>query len=312
MMEFRTCVEIDSPKVKIGYRDKVMFLGSCFADEIGSKMSELRFSVSVNPFGVLFNPSSIVASIEKMIDNSSFDAEIVVKNKDVYFSRMHSGLFASLDENILLSNVNESLIKAREFFSKSEFVVVSLGTAWVYRYIKGDFVVANCHKSPASEFKREFLNPQEIYDQFAKVISAHPEKNWIFTVSPVRHFKDGAHGNQLSKSSLHLAIELLKNSFHNVSYFPAYEILNDELRDYRFYATDMLHPSEMAVDYIWQRFAENYTKSGESQLISKIERVNSMNKHRALFSDSSEYKSFAAQRDKLEKEIQAEIAKLRL
>ena len=306
-MELRTRVEINPVSYKIGMRDKILFLGSCFADEIGNKMRELRFQALVNPFGVLFNPASIVAVLEKLIDNNEFSEDIIVKNKDVYFSRMHSGIFASLDQNDLLRSINESLSATRDFFVKSDYIIVSLGTSWVYRYIKGNFIVANCHKEPSAEFVREFLYPDEIFKIFSKVISLNSNKKWIFTVSPVRHFKDGAHGNMLSKSSLHLSIERLMQSFPNVSYFPAYEILNDELRDYRFYATDMLHPSDVAVDYIWQRFSDNYTRADEKGLISKIGRLNGMIGHRALFPESSEYKSFAAQRDRLEKEIKAEI-----
>lgn len=300
-------MEINPVSYKIGMRDKILFLGSCFADEIGNKMRELRFQALVNPFGVLFNPASIVAVLEKLIDNNEFSEDIIVKNKDVYFSRMHSGIFASLDQNDLLRSINESLSATRDFFVKSDYIIVSLGTSWVYRYIKGNFIVANCHKEPSAEFVREFLYPDEIFKIFSKVISLNSNKKWIFTVSPVRHFKDGAHGNMLSKSSLHLSIERLMQSFPNVSYFPAYEILNDELRDYRFYATDMLHPSDVAVDYIWQRFSDNYTRADEKGLISKIGRLNGMIGHRALFPESSEYKSFAAQRDRLEKEIKAEI-----
>lgn len=306
-MELRTRVEINPVSYKIGMRDKILFLGSCFADEIGNKMRELRFQALVNPFGVLFNPASIVAVLEKLIDNNEFSEDIIVKNKDVYFSRLHSGIFASLDQNDLLRSINESLSATRDFFVKSDYIIVSLGTSWVYRYIKGNFIVANCHKEPSAEFVREFLYPDEIFKIFSKVISLNSNKKWIFTVSPVRHFKDGAHGNMLSKSSLHLSIERLMQSFPNVSYFPAYEILNDELRDYRFYATDMLHPSDVAVDYIWQRFSDNYTRADEKGLISKIGRLNGMIGHRALFPESSEYKSFAAQRDRLEKEIKAEI-----
>lgn len=306
-MELRTRVEINPVSYKIGMRDKILFLGSCFADEIGNKMRELRFQALVNPFGVLFNPASIVAVLEKLIDNNEFSEDIIVKNKDVYFSRLHSGIFASLDQNDLLRSINESLSATRDFFVKSDYIIVSLGTSWVYRYIKGNFIVANCHKEPSAEFVREFLYPDEIFKIFSKVISLNSNKKWIFTVSPVRHFKDGAHGNMLSKSSLHLSIERLMQSFPNVSYFPAFEILNDELRDYRFYATDMLHPSDVAVDYIWQRFSDNYTRADEKGLISKIGRLNGMIGHRALFPESSEYKSFAAQRDRLEKEIKAEI-----
>ncbi len=292
---------------RIRYKDKILFLGSCFADEIGAKMSELRFDSCVNPFGVLFNPASIAASINLLLSTNEFSEDVVVKNKDTYYSWMHSGRFASLSKTDLMQTINSELIKTNLFFKESTVIVVSFGTSWVYRYIKGDFIVANCHKNSGTEFRREFLQPEDTFFLFDDIIRKSGDKKWIFTVSPVRHLKDGAHGNQLSKSSLHLAIDKLQREFSNVYYFPAFEILNDELRDYRFYATDMLHPSTVAVDYIWQIFMHNFIDKSEMQLLSKIERLNAMYKHRALFQEGEEYKSFVAQRNRLEEEIVKEI-----
>lgn len=306
-MELKTKVEITAISDRIRFKNKVLFLGSCFADEIGAKMKELRFQVSVNPFGVLFNPSSIVSALNKIMSESYFTEEILVKNKEVYLSRMHSSIFASLNKHELIETINYSLRETKSFFNDTDYIVVSLGTSWVYRLIQGDFIVANCHKTPASDYSREFLQPEETFKMFSEVISKNLDKKWIFTVSPVRHFKDGAHGNQLSKSSLHLAVNLLQNAFPNVFYFPAYEILNDELRDYRFYDTDMLHPSDIAVNYIWESFAEYFLDKSESYLLSKIEKYNKMLLHRALFQESNEFKLFVEKRDRLGQEIIEEI-----
>lgn len=309
-MELRTKVEIETPYRKISHAEKILFTGSCFADEIGNKMADFLYDAMVNPFGVLFNPASIYAAIIKIMDGGDYSDDIIVENKDVFFSRYHSGKFASLDKKELIKMVNESLYKAREHFLCSSHIVISLGTSWVYRHKQLGTIVANCHKERADNFAREFLSPEETFNLMSEVVRLNPNKHWIFTISPIRHFKDGAHGNQVSKSALHIAVGNLLETFKNVSYFPAYEIMNDELRDYRFYATDMLHPSEIAVEFIWDKFQENYIMPEESEINKKIGKYIAMTKHRPLFPDGEEFKSFVETRNKLGKEIYRELALL--
>lgn len=311
-MEFRTKVEVDRPPFFISHSDKLMFAGSCFADEIGRRFREFRYDALVNPFGVLFNPVSIALAIKRMANSTPFDESVVTRHNDLYFSWMHSGLFSSYDKNLLLEDINNKLEVASDHFRDSSVVLLTLGTAWVYRLKSSGEVVANCHKESASSFDREFISPEDVFNSLSGLIEMFRNKRWILTVSPVRHFKDGARGNILSKSSLHLGVSQLERALSNVSYFPAYEIVNDELRDYRFYATDMLHPSESAVNYIWERFCESYIDPDESDLNMRIARCNAMFNHRAQFPESSEFKKFAEQRERLSESIDKEILKLSL
>ncbi len=307
-MELQTKVDIPSPVRQISHSDKIMFLGSCFADEIGGRMEEHMYDVMVNPFGVLFNPASIAASLHRLSCREYFTEESLVKHKDLWLSYFHSGRFYSADKYELLERLNVELDRAADHFASARHVILTLGTSRVYRLISGNYIVANCHRSPASDFERLLLEPDEIWGLLGPLITAYPDKQWILTVSPVRHLKDGARENQVSKASLHLAVDKLLKCYGNVSYFPAYEIMNDELRDYRFYATDMFHPAETAVGYIWEKFARSHFPEGEQRLNEKIARYCAMSKHRALFPESEEFTAFRKSAGNLKEEIDKDLS----
>jgi hypothetical protein len=257
-MKLQTPVADDKCRVGISYNDKIMMLGSCFTDNIGKQLLNYGFDVCVNPFGTLYNPASIYESVLRLIQGTPFteeDCTQIGAGSERICSFHHHTTFARETKQEFLDNANQALKKASEFFKECNKVIITLGTSWCYRHLATDRIVCNCLKHPAAEFVREFLPSDQTAAILSSIISACKDKEFIFTVSPIRHFKDGAHGNQLSKSALLLGADsAIRANEKCAGYFPAYEIVMDELRDYRFYAEDMCHPSAQAVDYIRERF----------------------------------------------------------
>ena len=257
-MKLQTPVADDKCRVGISYNDKIMMLGSCFTDNIGKQLLNYGFDVCVNPFGTLYNPASIYESVLRLIQGTPFteeDCTQIGAGSERICSFHHHTTFAKETRQEFLDNANQALKKASEFFKECNKVIITLGTSWCYRHLATDRIVCNCLKHPAAEFVREFLPSDQTAAILSSIISACKDKEFIFTVSPIRHFKDGAHGNQLSKSALLLGADsAIRANEKCADYFPAYEIVMDELRDYRFYAEDMCHPSAQAVDYIRERF----------------------------------------------------------
>lgn len=261
----------DSPcKVGISYKDRILMLGSCFSDNIGKQLSDFGFDMCINPFGTLYNPESILSAVRRLLSRERFtaeDCEEIGAGDLRTCSFSHHTSYARATREEFLSDANLSLEKAADFFKDCNRIIITLGTSWCYRHIGRDMIVSNCLKHPAREYTREFLTAdrtsailQEIMSICNSSKGIRP-KEFIFTVSPIRHFKDGAHGNQISKASLLLGVESAiqatddsQGTIPGTDYFPAYEIMMDELRDYRFYAEDMCHPSQQAVDYIRERF----------------------------------------------------------
>ena len=252
MLKLQTPVADSACTVGISSSDKIMMTGSCFTDNIGRLLTNYGFDVCVNPFGTLYNPASVAGSIKRLIDGNEFRTEDCVEigaGDARICSFHHHTSFARTSKEEFIRNANEKLAEASAFFKECNKVIITLGTSWCYRHIEKDIIVSNCLKRNPKEFVREFLPSMETASLLKEIMAMCPDKKFIFTVSPIRHFKDGAHGNQLSKASLLLGINET-----GAEYFPAYEIMMDELRDYRFYAEDMCHPSEQAVNYIGERF----------------------------------------------------------
>ena len=294
-MELLTKVQINPSETKIGYQDKILLLGSCFADNIGEKFGEHYFQATVNPFGTLYNPASIMKAITLSFEHDN--KHYILQHNGLWHSMMHHGSFSHPDKNELLSRYNESLTIMHNALQEASTIVVTFGTSWIYQ-MEG-MVVANCHKMPADCFRRECMTVGRIIDMWLPLLVQIPNKHWIFTVSPIRHIKDGLHANHLSKATLLQAIDTLivnargLNPSSSYSYFPSYEIMLDELRDYRFYAEDMVHPSQVAVDYIWHRFVETYMTvdtQGEMRTLYQLWRDRH---HRFLHPESEEAQTFA-------------------
>ena len=278
-MKLNTSVDIAPSARQIGYGDKILLLGSCFADNIGAKFAEHYFQATVNPFGTLYNPASIAAAITN-IGNSQ-----LVEHNGLWHSMMHHGAFSDKDKEQLIARCEQSRALLHSALMEASTVVVTFGTAWVYEM--GGQVVANCHKLPANRFTRRCLTVNEIVEMWQPIVASMPDKHWIFTVSPIRHVKDGLHANQISKAILLQAVDQLGQS-----YFPSYEIMMDELRDYRFYAEDMVHPSAVAVEYIWQRFVDTYMIQDTQTEMRVLNQLWRDNQHRMLHPDTDEARTF--------------------
>jgi hypothetical protein len=293
-MKWVTGVNIAPSEKKIGYNDKILLLGSCFADNIGEKFAAHYFQATVNPLGTLYNPASIAHALTDALIPQS-DPRIVQHN-GMWHSMMHHGSFSHPDKEALLHRCTESRELMISALKEVSTVIVTFGTAWVYVW-QGE-VVANCHKLPANQFVRRCLTVNDIVGMWQPIVASMPDKHWIFTVSPIRHIKDGLHANQLSKSVLLQAIDSLVSNLSpqasRLDYFPSYEIMLDELRDYRFYAEDMVHPSQVAVDYIWQRFVDTYMTVETQNEMRALHQLWRDRHHRMLHPESPEAQQFAA------------------
>ena len=259
-LKLQTPVQTGRSLVEMSLESQAITLGSCFADSIGRKMEELGFNILVNPFGTLYNPVSICNSVARLASGIPFtskDCVVMGAGAGLVCSFSHHTTFARETEKEFLSVANSSLEKAAGFWNSATEVIVTLGTAWCFEHIASGEIVSNCLKRDSKEFNRRRLSVPEVSNLLKNMVRRFPEKEFIFSVSPIRHLKDGAHGNQLSKSTLLLAVdEVIKAFPERTDYFPAYEIFMDELRDYRFYAPDMTHPSDQATEYIWSRFVD--------------------------------------------------------
>ena len=310
-MNFRTEIKIQPLDRSIAYGDGILFLGSCFAEEVGSICRGLGFNARVNPFGVLYNPFSIANAIHRLHNGRPFTPKEVIRTgEEFYCTFSHNTEFWSHSENELLKCVNDSLVQAHGHFTQSKWIILSLGTAWVYRYRETLEVVANCHKMPSQLFDRFCLSLPSTVTVLTDVVKNHPDKQFVFTVSPLRHLKDSLHGNQLSKSTLLLAVDQVCERFDNAHYFPAYEILLDELRDYRFYKEDMVHPTDQAVRYIWEKFVDFAINPSEKPAMQAAAELKQMLHHKPLFPDSDAYNKFEQQRKQKTSEIKQKYSKI--
>lgn len=257
-LKLQTPVETGRGAVSISLKDRIFVLGSCFADNMGQKMVDLGFDVCLNPFGTLYNPVSVCNSVARLTSGIPFSKDECVQmgaGAGLVCSFSHHTSFARRTEDEFLQVANASLKEASLRWKAASKVIITLGTAWIYEHVRSGETVSNCLKIDAGEFSRRRLTVRETAALLMNMVGRHPDKEFLFTVSPIRHLKDGAHGNQISKSTLLLALdEVLAKFPERCEYFPAYEIVLDELRDYRFYAADMIHPSDQAVDYLWSRF----------------------------------------------------------
>jgi len=255
-MKLTTPVSIEPLPWRLGYGEKYLFIGSCFADSIGSIMEESGFDVTLNPFGVVYNPVSVANSLERLCSRKPFTEEDVICSENLYTSFYHHSRFSRPTAEEFLSNANSALQAAADAFDAATVCIVTLGTSRVFRHKGRDMIVSNCHKIVASEFEREMLSVQQSADALLPIVKAHPDKKWIFTVSPIRYMAFGAHCNQISKATLLMAEDEIVRQCPNAVYFPAYEIMMDELRDYRFYEENLTHPSHQAVEYIFECFKQ--------------------------------------------------------
>lgn len=286
MLKLQTPVDTGTSGIGVSYSDRIMVTGSCFADNMGTKMLNAGFDVMVNPFGTLYNPVSVCNALRRIDSGIPFSDDDCVEmgaGNGLVCSFSHHTSFARAEAGDFLSAANSSLDAASGFFRTAGKVLVTLGTAWCYRYAATGETVANCLKRPEGEFVRYRLSVDDVAALLSRTVEKFREKKFIFTVSPIRHMKDTAHGNSLSKSILLLAVDRVCAMFPDrAEYFPAYEIVIDELRDYRFYADDMIHPSSLTVDYLWERFMQFALPASERETLLAREREYRRSQHRPL------------------------------
>ena len=296
---FRTQVLVPKSERKITYQSNIMLIGSCFSEYIGNKLSGFKFNTNNNPFGIVYNPLSVKKSISRLTENRDYFKDDLINRDGVWHSFDHHSRFSSTNPDECIQAINNQLHISSDFLKKTDFLFITFGTSYVYSLVKNNMVVSNCHKLPAKEFHRKRLTVNEIVNEYNELIkqlqSSNPNLQIVFTVSPIRHWKDGAHENQLSKATLLLAIDNICSDFKNVMYFPSYEIIMDDLRDYRFYEEDMLHPNKVAVDYIWNRFKECFTEKGTMSLMKEVEKVMLALKHRPFNPETEQYREFLKQ-----------------
>lgn len=289
-MELQTIVQIGKPDFRLDYESRILMAGSCFVENIGEKLKYFRFKVDVNPCGVVYNPLSVAGTLELLLERRRFVETDLWHREGLWGSFLHHGSFSSPTAEECLQKINGRIVDSSRRLAATDLLILTWGTAWVYRHRETGIVVSNCHKFPASDFERQRLEVEEIVERYAALFSRlwalRPGLKVLVTVSPIRHWKDGAHGNQLSKAVLLLAADRLTARFDNVSYFPSYEIVMDELRDYRFYAKDMLHVSEQGVDYIWERFRDLYFSAETLAVMREVDKRNKILNHRPACPDS--------------------------
>lgn len=305
-MQFTTPIPVPKGNNPISYDSQIISLGSCFAVNIAEKLNYFKFQNTCNPFGILFHPLAIHEIVRKSLSAEKFtDSDIFYHNEMWHCFNAHSEL-SHLRKEALLENLNESLDKVRSQIYNSTHVIITYGTAWAYRAITTGKMVANCHKVPQSRFTKELLAVETIQSGMADTITmirkANPKCAIIFTVSPVRHIKDGFVENQRSKAHLITAIHrVLDEHKMQAAYFPSYEIMMDELRDYRFYSDDMLHPNTTAIEYIWKRFVETHLSATTHTVMEEVGHIRKALQHKSFHPDSESHKRFL---EKLQSQIQ--------
>jgi hypothetical protein len=296
---FRTEIIVHKSTSVFDYNAPALLIGSCFSNNIGDLLNRLKFPVLINPFGVLYNPMSILNAIRMIIEKREVIRQQLIFHNGLWHSLDFHGDFSSPNAEEVISRCNQAIHQAHDFLLKSRFLVVTFGTSWAFTHNDSRQIVANCHKIEATQFTRSRINIREITDAWGKLLSElksfNPNLQLIFTVSPIRHLSDGFHENQLSKSVLLLAIDELANSLPelNIEYFPSYEIMMDDLRDYRFYNPDMTHISETGVKYIFEKFKQTYFSEQPLKLCEKIEKIKQAYEHKIMIGETESTKKFA-------------------
>ena len=295
-MQFRTIINNKPLPYKIDYDKVLFFLGSCFSENIGKRFEDRKFNTVINPFGNIYNPISIFKNISRILSNQEVSDEEIIFSNELYFSFFHHTLLANTNKEAYKLQLNKLINESHKSILTTDVLIITLGTAWVYETKSDKAIVANCHKLPSSRFEKRLLNVREITagfsEMFKELKKLSPNLTLIFTLSPVRHIKDGVEENSISKSILRVAIQEIVDYYEDCFYYPAYEIMNDDLRDYRFYETDLIHPNEQAVEYIWQNFLEKVVSENAKQTINKVEKVLSAVNHKPFNKSTQSHQKF--------------------
>jgi len=296
MKTFRTVVTTAKPEFIISHRDRLMSIGSCFSENIGQRFDKYKFKININPFGQQYNAYSIAQSIERLIKPVPFSAADLILHNEQYHSLLHHGSFSKNTAEETLKVMNESMMQASDDLKQATVLFLTFGTSHVFKWKETGAVVSNCHKLPGTLFTQELMTPDEIFivlqTAIGKLKKIKPNIKIVLTVSPVRYFAFGVYENSVSKSHLFTAIHNLQQSNPEFYYFPAYELIMDDLRDYRFFADDMLHPNQQAIDYVWESLSNTFFDNETQNLLQKIEEVLLALNHRPRNPDSEAHKKF--------------------
>ncbi len=315
-MQFRTSLIIKESDFKLNYNKKSILLGSCFTDNVGNNLKYYKFPVIVNPFGVLYNPISVKNALEILMGSKAISPGDLHKYNNYWLSFYHGTGFSDTDKEKVYNNIKASVSKASEWLMNADFLTITFGTSRAYKLKTDGMIVANCHKLPSKNFERIFLRSETIVDNYTELIKEiyqfNPKIKILFTVSPVRHLKDGLIENQKSKSNLIISIHKLLDRFPETEYFPSYEIMMDELRDYRFYAEDMTHIGKTGINYIWEKFSETYIKKSSFKIMEKVEKIQKAKDHKPFKPESLEYHNFLKKQIEKVKQLQEKYPSLDL
>ncbi len=295
-MELLLPFKVTPSSHKISYADKILFMGSCFTEEIGKMMQDFKFNVLQNPNGILYDPLSIAAALDSYIENKIYNEDDLFLLNELWHSWQHHSTFSGMNKEKVLQNINYSQSEAHQFLKETSWLVITLGTSYNYRLKNSLVPVANCHKAPGDFFEKKLLSVEEMILGFANVISKlqsnNPNLKIIFTVSPVRHVRDGVIENNRSKARLIEAIHSIKENYGNVFYFPAYELIIDVLRDYRFYKSDLVHPTDAATNFVFEKFCDAFLDEDSLKLLGEIKSIIAAINHKPFQRESAAHKKF--------------------
>jgi hypothetical protein len=296
MDSFRTELNIRPSADRISLSDRILTVGSCFSDAMGAQLMSNKITCRVNPLGVVYNPHSIHKSILYVVDNQLPPADTFLQRDEFFLNYDFHSQFASLQQDDLKQRLKTTISESHHFLKNASWLIITYGTAWVYERTENNEVVANCHKMPAAQFAKSLLTQKKILESFesmyTRVKTVNPQLKFILTVSPVRHLKDTLELNSVSKSVLRVACNTLIEQHQDVHYFPSYEIMMDDLRDYRFYANDMIHPTSMAEAYIWKRFSECYFDEQLKSFLPKWQHIMTALSHKPFQHASPSHQKF--------------------
>jgi hypothetical protein len=295
-MQFTTPVSLLPSPTKLSLKSNTYTIGSCFADVIGSALAENKYNSLINPFGTTYNPYSIHKLLEYAIANKEVEQESYLQQADVHLNYNFHSELSALNKTELKTHIKIRIESSHQFLKQTDWLIITYGSAWVYERKDNKEIVANCHKMPASAFEKYLLSQKKIIESFEslykQIKAINPDINIILSVSPVRHLKDTFQLNSVSKSVLLLSCYTLSNQFNDVHYFPAYEIMMDELRDYRFYKPDLLHPSKLAETYIWEKFVDTYLDDEAKIFLEQWYKIKSALSHEAFHRSSNAHQIF--------------------
>lgn len=299
MEHFRSILPPITYPFQLSYADHFLGVGSCFVEEMGQRLRDLKFSIQFNPQGIVFNPASVALSLERMLVPKIYQAEELFQHQGLWHSFDHHGRFSSPSSEDTLHHIYQAQSQGQIQLQKASVLMLTLGSANVWQHLTRERIVSNCHKLPGSMFQRKRLSVAEIVETLSKniqeILILRPAVNIILTVSPVRYLREGLLENTRSKATLLLAVEQLCQQFDRVHYFPAYELVMDDLRDYRFYAEDLAHPSSLATHYIWDYFKQSFFAPEVLNQLQDLEKLKQASLHRPLRPESASHQQFIAQ-----------------